>query len=166
MFMDKNWHAVYTKARHEKRVDDRLSREGVESFLPLVKKLSRWKDRKKLVRVPLFPGYLFVRIDANRRIDVTHVKGVVKLLGPGPETPSVVPEETIQALKKMLSSNVPVDTCPYLKRGRRVRVTRGPLKGLEGALERRKGVFRVVVSVPIVGRSASAEVDTADIETA
>ena len=163
--MQKNWHVVYTKARHEKRVTHRLSRNRVEAFLPLVKKLTRWKDRKKLVAQPLFPGYLFVRIQhADQLCDVLHTKGVVRFLGPLPFRPWVVPEETIGALKVMLTSNVPVDPYPYFKQGRRVRVTRGPLMGLEGVLERRKGVLRVTVSVPVLGRSASAEVDTEDLD--
>jgi len=143
-----------------------LSLLRVERFLPLVKKLRYWKDRKKLVAEPLFPGYLFVRIDPGQLADVVNTRGVVAFLGPRPFQPWVVPAETIGALKTILSSEVPVDPYPYLKTGRRVRVRRGPLRGLEGILEHRKGSLRVIVSVPVLGRSASAEVDAGDLDIA
>ncbi|MFH0962419.1 MAG: UpxY family transcription antiterminator [Planctomycetota bacterium] len=159
-----SWHAVYTKARHEKTVTRRLRGSSIETFLPLVPRMSRWSDRRKLVAFPLFPGYLFVCVTPDRWTEVLQTRGVVRLLGGAASQPWVVSEDTVAALRLMVTSDVPVDPYPYLRAGRPVRVTRGPLKGLEGVLESRKGTLRVVVLVPVLGRSASAEVNAEDIE--
>jgi len=162
--MEKRWCAVYTRARHEKRTWQRLQERGVESFLPLLKVLSRWKDRKKMVQKPLFPGYLFVRITENQILQVLIIKGVVRILGPDLKQPSVVPRSEIQAIRTLTENGSKVDPYPYLKVGRLVRVKYGPLKGLEGLLVRRRKRHRLVVSVGVLRRAVATEISAADVE--
>jgi len=164
--MEKRWCALYTRARHEKRVDQRLQERGVESFLPLLEVLSRWKDRKKMVQKPLFPGYLFARIAKNQILQVLDVRGVVRILGPDLERPSAVPENEIQAIRTLTENATKVDPYPYLKVGRLVRVKHGPLKGLEGLLVKKQKKQRLVISVSVLGRSVATEISAADVESA
>ncbi len=159
----KSWHAVYTRARHEKQVDRRLVGQGIETFLPLVEVLSRWKDRRKLVRKPLFPGYLFTRVGRERVLEVTRTAGVVHLVGPEFGRPAEVPEEVINNLQRLLASQVLVDPYPYLKKGQSVAIRRGPLKGVEGIVARRNGMHKLVVSVHLLGRSVAATVAAEDV---
>ena len=162
--MDKRWYALYTRARHEKQVDRRLEERGLESFLPLLKVLSRWKDRKKMVQMPLFPGYLFVRIAENQILQVLGVRGVVRILGPDLRKPSEVPESQIQAIRTLTENGAKVDPYPYLKVGRLVRVKYGPLKGLEGLLVKKQKRQKLVISVDVLGRSVATEISAADVE--
>lgn len=162
----KHWHAVHTRSRHEKMVAELLQEQGVENFLPLVRVLSQWKDRKKWVDKPLFPGYLFVRIHEEEIPVVRSTRGVARLLGPEPYKPTIVPDEEIENVRRLVASGVKVDPYPYLRPGRLVRITRGPLRGVEGTLLRRQGRFMLVISVPVIGRSAVAEVPAEHVQPA
>jgi transcription antitermination factor NusG len=162
--MPKRWCALYTRARHEKQVDQRLQQCGVECFLPLLKVLSRWKDRKKMVQKPLFPGYLFVRIAQDQILQVLGMKGVVRILGPELKRPSEVPESEIQAIRTLTENGSKVDPYPYLKVGRLVRVKYGPLKGLEGLLVKKRARHRLVISVGVLRRSVATEICAGDVE--
>jgi len=162
----KHWHAVHTRSRHEKMVSELLGERDVEHFLPLVRVLSQWKDRKKWVDKPLFPGYLFVRLDEEEIPIVRSTRGVARLLGPKPYEPSVVPEEEVENVRRLVASGVQVDPYPYLQPGRLVRITRGPLRGIEGTLLRRHGRFLLVISVPVIGRSAVAQVPAEHVQPA
>ncbi|MGH7909100.1 MAG: UpxY family transcription antiterminator, partial [Thermodesulfobacteriota bacterium] len=127
---DKQWYAIYTRSRHEKFVYELLNDKGIETFLPLRVFLSQWKDRKKKIESPLFPGYLFTRI--NILDDFTKVitsKGVVKILGTN-GTPIPIPINEIDSVKTLLKSGLRYDPYPYLKSGMKVQVIRGPLQGI------------------------------------
>src|SRR5258708_1431472 len=138
------WYAVYTCAQHEKRVAQQLYAHGVAHYLPLYEAVHRWKDRRKLVQLPLFPGYVFVRIPLRDRLDVLRLAGVVRLVGfNGAPTP--LPEQEVEGLRRALTEGVRAEPHPYLSVGRRVRITRGPLVGREGILRRCKGSLRLLL---------------------
>jgi transcription termination/antitermination protein NusG len=156
------WYAAYTSANHEKRVSEQLGVRKVEHFLPLYASIRRWKDRRVKLELPLFPGYVFVRMALRDRLQVLRVPGVARLVG-FDGAPATLPAEEIEALRTSLGSAVRAAPHPYLTAGRRVRVQSGPLAGMTGILVRRKGVARFVVSVDLIQRSVAMEVDEADL---
>lgn len=157
------WYAAYTCANHEKRVRDQLKYRSVESFLPLYETMRRWKDRRMQLQLPLFPGYVFVHITLRDRLRVLQVPGVVRLVGFDGHL-SALPDEEIEAIRRGLADGVRVEPHPFLAVGRRVRIKCGPLEGRHGILLRRKGRFRVVLSVALIMRSVAVDVDEADLE--
>jgi transcription antitermination factor NusG len=148
----KLWYAAYTRANHEKRVAQQLSARSIEHFLPLYESVRRWKDRRVQLQLPLFPGYVFVRIALRDRLQVLEIPSVARLVGFN-RTPTPLPEGEIEALKEGLESGVRAIPHPYLKVGRRVRVIAGPLEGLEGILIRKKNGLRFVISLNLIQRS-------------
>ena len=152
------WYALYTRPRHEKAVAEHLARRQLEAFLPLREVLSRWKDRRKLVQLPLFPGYIFVRTALIRKRDVVSTDGVVCMVN-FHGTPAPIPDEQIETVREICLTKLPCDPYPYLTEGRWVRVIRGPLGGLTGILVRKKGKHRLVISVDILQQSVSVEID-------
>ncbi|MCC6712512.1 MAG: UpxY family transcription antiterminator [Candidatus Dadabacteria bacterium] len=159
----RNWYAVHTKSRHEKKTVWDLEERSVEAFLPLREVLCRWKDRKKRIHVPLFPGYLFVRIDPRDSLGVLGSKGVVRILGSG-GVPVPVPEEEIDAARKLARSGVPCTPFPYDFEGREAVITGGPLEGLRGRIESQRGGFRLILSVHLIRSAVSVEVGAGDVE--
>lgn len=157
------WYAAYTTARHEKKVAEQLERKAVECFLPLYEAVHRWKDRKAKVQLPLFPGYVFVRIPLRERLRVLEIPSVVHLVGSGTQ-PTELPDFEIDSLRSGLHS-LRAEPCPYLRVGDRVRVKYGPLAGLEGILLRKRDSCRLVLSIDIIMRSVAVEIDAADIES-
>jgi transcription antitermination factor NusG len=157
------WYAAYTSANHEKKVAAEFSRRSVESFLPLYSSVRRWKDRRVQLQMPLFPGYVFVRLALTDRFRVIQVPGVVKLVGFGGQ-PVALPDEQLEVLRAGLDGQLRAEPHPYLRIGRRIRIVRGIFQGAEGTLVRKKGVFRVVLSLELIKRSIAVEVDAADIE--
>ena len=161
--LESRWYATYTRANHEKRIREQLEQRSVESFLPLYETVRQWKDRRMQLQVPLFPGYLFVRIAAVDRMRVLQVPGVVRLVGFNGQL-AALPNEEIESLKKGLASGVRAKPHPFLTVGRHVRIKAGPLGGREGILLRRKGSLRVVLSIELIQRSIVVDVDVADVE--
>jgi len=161
------WYAVHVRSKHEFQVQERLHQTDVEVFLPVVEKLSKWKDRRKRITFPLFPGYLFVRIDRNsqEKRAVLKTKGVVRVLCTESGEPEPVPDDQIASLRRLIDSGVPLDPHPYLKEGRRVRIRTGPLSGVEGILVQRLGLHILVLSVDILHQGASLRIDASDVET-
>lgn len=157
------WWAIYTRHQHEKHVAEALETKGYEVFLPLYGSVRRWKDRRKLLSLPLFPGYVFVRGTRQRRLGIVSTPGVHMVLSRG-EDAAVIPEEEIQAIRKTLDPKFSVEPHPYLHCGDRVRVIRGALEGLEGILVRKKNVFRLVLSVEMLAKSVVVEIDGTDVE--
>ena len=153
-----HWHAVFTRSRHEKVADQLLANQGFETYLPLVRILSQWKDRKQWVRKPLFPGYLFVRLRESEMRDVQYTKGVVQIVRGRAFQPAVVRDTEIENLKTLLSTRAPIDPHPYLKPGQLVRIRRGALQGVEGTIVRKSNTCLLVVSVEILGQSVCTEV--------
>jgi transcription antitermination factor NusG len=160
---DSAWWALYTRHQHEKTVADMLTAKGFEVFLPLYDSMRRWKDRKKIVSLPLFPCYVFVRGGLNRRLQVVTTPGVHMILTHG-ESFAVIPEAEIEVIRKTIDGSYRVEPHPYLKVGERVRVIRGSLEGVEGVLLRKKNMCRLVLSVAMVAQSVAVEIDAADVE--
>ena len=158
------WHAVYTRSRFEQVVKKQLDFKGVNSFLPLYSRISQWKDRKKEVCFPLFPGYLFVQISAQARLDVQKSIGVVSIVG-NREGPVEVPEQQITAIRTFVENGLKYDPHPYLKVGKKVRVSEGPLAGVEGILVRKKNRSLFVISVEMIQRSVSVELESWKVES-
>jgi len=162
-YNEPHWYALYTCAKHEMKVAEQLVCRSVEHFLPLYLSVRRWKDRKVHLQLPLFPGYLFVRLALRDRFQVLQVPGVAKLIGFN-GMPTTLPQEEIEALRTGLAKSVRAKPHPYLTLGRRIRVNAGPLAGLQGILVKRKNTARIVVSVELIQRAMAVEVDEADVE--
>ncbi|MBZ5699351.1 MAG: UpxY family transcription antiterminator [Acidobacteriia bacterium] len=162
-YQNRQWYALYTCAQHEKRVFEELKRRAVESFLPLYESVRRWKDRQVRLELPLFQGYVFVQISLRDKLHALEVPGVVRLVGFG-GVPASLPDEQVDAMRASMTGLLRAEPHAYLTAGRRVRVRSGPLRGLEGILVRRKSAFRLVVSVELIMRSVSLEVDASDVE--
>jgi transcription antitermination factor NusG len=160
---DTAWRALYTRHRHEKAVANILSSKGFEVFLPLYLAVHRWKDRNKQLSLPLFPCYVFLKGGLERQLDILRTPGVYSLVA-GASRSAVIPEEEINGFRRMLENGIRVEPHPFLKSGDRVRVKSGALAGVEGILIRKKGQFRLVVSVTILGKSAAAEIDVTTVE--
>ncbi|MEW5977960.1 MAG: UpxY family transcription antiterminator [Acidobacteriota bacterium] len=157
------WYAVYTRSRHEQIVKRQLDHKGVEGFLPVYHKISQWKDRRKVIEMPLFPGYLFVHIPLLGRVEVIKSFGVVNLVGDGC-TPLPVPEEQILRIRQFVETGLKADPHPYLRIGQKVRILDGPLTGIEGILLRKKNRSRLILSVDLIERSLAVEIDSWKIE--
>ena len=156
------WYALRTRSRHEKRVEEQLSARGIEPFLPLIQRWRQWKDRRKQVAFPLFPGYCFARFPLADRVDVLKAHGVVQIIG-NREGPVPVPEGEIEAVRRLVTSTLPYDPHPYLHEGMPVEVIRGPLAGVRGVLLRKGARARLVISVSLIQQAASVELDATDI---
>ncbi|HEU5411242.1 MAG TPA: UpxY family transcription antiterminator [Candidatus Acidoferrales bacterium] len=156
------WYAAYICANHEKRVAEHLAGRGVEYFLPLYEAIHQWKDRRVRLKLPLFPGYVFVRLPLLERLRVLQAPGVARLVGFG-DTPEPLADADIEALRKGLQGQIEMEPHPYVCEGQKLRILRGPLAGMEGTLLRRKGGLRLVLSIDLIMRSVVVDVDAEDI---
>lgn len=161
--MSPEWFAIWTRSRHEKLVRDQLEQKHVEVFLPTITKWSRWKDRKKQIEWPLFPGYCFARFDASDRLPILKCEGVVTIVGTD-GLPSPIPPVEIDSIRQLIESELAFDPCPLIKEGMMVEVKAGPLKGVVGRLVRKGSHARLVLSVDLIGQAVSVEVDAADVK--
>jgi transcription antitermination factor NusG len=164
---EKKWFALLTRARHEKLVVQRLHESGVTTFLPLVREVRRWSDRRKTVEFPLFSCYVFAKLaPTNRgRLQALQVDGVLKVVGTRVEgTP--IPEEQIDAVRRILEERLPWHSHPFLKIGQRVRVRSGALQGVEGILVARSGESSIVVSIDAIQRSLAVRIEGYEVEAA
>src|ERR1035437_6968509 len=157
------WWALYTRHQHEKTVAEMLSAKDFEVFLPLYDSMRRWKDRKKLITLPLFPCYVFVRGGLNRRLQVVTTPGVHTILFRG-EQVAIIPESEIQAIRMAVEGDFGLEPHPFLMCGERVRVIRGSLEGVEGILVRKKNLYRLVLSVDMMAQAVAVEIDASDVE--
>ena len=157
------WYAAYTCAQHEKRVAEQFTERALENFLPQYESVRRWKDRRVRLQLPLFPGYVFVRLALRDRLRVLETPSVVRLVGFN-RRPTALPDKEIEALRTCVAARLAAEPHAYLTVGQRVRIKTGPLAELEGVLIRRKNTFRVVLSLDLIARSAAVEVDGADVE--
>jgi len=162
-YVEERWYAAQTCANHEKHVLEQLSQRTVEAYLPLYASVRRWKDRRVRLELPLFPGYVFVRLALRDRLRALQTPSVVRLVGFGGQ-PAALPDQEIDALRQGLTRDMRLEPHPYLKVGHRVRVRAGPLQGLEGILVRKKNVSRFVISLDLIMRSVAAEIDVAELE--
>lgn len=157
------WWAVYTRHQHEKVVADMLSAKGFQVFLPLYESTRRWKDRRMVLSLPLFPCYVFVRGGMDRKLQVVTTPGIHMILYRG-EQIAVIPDQEIQSIQRVVDGPSSVEPHPFLKCGTRVRVIRGSLEGVEGILTRKKNLFRLVISVDMLAQSVAVEVHASDVE--
>jgi transcriptional antiterminator NusG len=159
------WYAVYTWARHEKTVARYFEVRGITYFLPLFTSIHKWNQRTARVSVPLFPGYVFVQVAQHRRYEPLGVPGVVHFVGTA-KSPTEIPEEEMQSLRKAIRMGSNVVPHPYLALGNRVRIASGPMSGLCGTIQRTASGCRIVISVDMIMRSVSIEVDAASLMAA
>jgi|ERR1700674_3857029 len=153
------WFALQVRMRHETGVADHLQSKGYEWFLPLYKARRRWSDRVKEVDSPLFPGYLFCRLNPHDRLPILKTPCVTQIVGYN-HVPVPVDEQEIEAIRRLIASGVPNFPCAYLEVGSKVRIEAGALRGLEGILTELKGKRRLVLSIMLLQRSVAVEIDS------
>ena len=160
-----SWYVLHTKSRFENVVHEGLTKKSIEVFLPKVLVRSKRVDRKIMIRIPLFPGYLFVKSDLTpgRHIEIVKTAGAVRLIG-NRSGPLPVSHETIESLKIMTAGDGKILTGTVFKKGNRVIVISGPLEGVMGTFARYGKIGRVIVNIEALGQFASVEVDEEDIE--
>ncbi len=159
-----NWFALYTTSRHEKRVAQHLSQRQIEFYLPLYRSKRKWSDGSKVtLELPLFPGYLFIHIRRNERVRVLAVPGALAVVSGTGGEPTPLPDATIEALRSGLELR-PAQPHPSITTGRRVRIRKGALAGLEGIVVRNRNSFRVVMTLDHIMQSYAVEVDLDDLE--
>jgi len=161
---DSHWFALWTRSRHEQVVREQLQQKGIETFLPTVTRWSRWKDRKKKIDWPLFPGYCFARFDPRHRLPVLTCTGVVTIISFEGGEPAPIPDVEIAGVRQLVESDLQFDPCPLIHEGMQVEVMHGPLKGVIGRLVRKNEKARLVLSVEMIGQAVSVEVDAADVK--
>lgn len=157
------WLAISVKAQYEKVVADALIGRGFESFLPYYVAQRRWSDRVKKVQVPLFAGYVFGRFDWDRRSEVCTIPGYRSIVSFGGKPAPVDPHE-LEVIRRVVLADGLFEPHPFLRTGQTVRVTRGPLAGVEGILTDVTDSCQVVVSVSILQRSVAVKFDTSMID--
>ena len=157
-----HWYALRTRSRHEKVVRDHLAAQGAEPFLPLWTRWSRWKDRRKQIATPLFPGYCFAHFEIGQKLQVLKTPGVVEIVGVNRSIEPIAPAE-IEAIRALVNGPLRYDPCPFLEEGMEVEVVRGPLMGVRGRLLRKDRMARLVISVTLIRQAASVEIDAADV---
>lgn len=161
-----NWYAVQTRARNEKVISERLQEQGLTTFLPLVSEVRRWSDRKKTIELPLFSCYVFVKLVASNndeRMRVYRTNGVFRIVSMRGEA-IPIPDEQIDALRTVVTQQVPWVEHPFLKIGQRVRIRGGSLEGVEGVLLSRNGDRTLIISVDAIQRSLAVRVEGYDVE--
>ncbi len=160
----KEWYAVYTKSRHEKIAEVNLQSRGIITFLPLREMVSRWKDRKKVINVPLFPSYIFVNANLSDVYDkVVYTRGVLRVVGCN-GIPIPVSNQQVESVKMLVQSKLKYDPYPYLDSGREVVIKSGPLQGVVGRIIEKRSKHTFVLSIDLIKRAVSVEVDVLDIE--
>jgi transcription antitermination factor NusG len=156
------WHALWTRSHCEQLVHDQLAAKGFDLFLPTVARWSRRGSVQHLIRTPMFPGYVFLQgeVDKTRYIEVVKARGLVHVLGERWDRLATIPDEEIDAIRRIVDAGVPALAHTYLSEGHRVRITRGPLTDVEGVLVRTKpNRGLLVVSIDLLQRSVAVQVD-------
>ena len=162
VWYEPHWYALKTRSRHEKRVRDQLAQRDFDTFLPLCDTWRQWKDRKKKVELPLFPGYCFARFPLVDRLRVLNVLGVADLVSINGR-PEPIREDELSAIQQLVATKLHFDPHPFLEEGMDVEVVRGPLAGVRGRLLRKDRVTRLVLAVTLVRQAAIVEIHPADV---
>ena len=157
-----NWYALWTRSRHEQVVREQLERKRIDVFLPTIRKWSRWKDRKKQIDWPLFPGYCFARFDPQDTLPILKCTGVVSIISFEGE-PAPIPEHELDGIRQLIETDLAFDPVPLIKEGQMVEVVHGPLKGVVGRVVQKNEKARLVLSVVLIGQGVSVEIDAADV---
>lgn len=163
LYTTSEWYACYTRARHEKQVEQLLQQRGFESYLPLVGLMRQWKDRKKLVQFPLFPSYVFGRFSLKQLHDVLTIPGVSTVVRAN-GYPTPIPARDIENVRMfaraIADTGVPVEQRPFLAEGDWVQVMEGPFEGVEGIVIEQRGRKRVLVGVEAIGQGLEIDIDS------
>jgi len=157
------WYALYTRHHHEKAVAKILTAKGFTVFLPLYSASRQWKDRTKVILLPLFSCYVFVQGGLERYLDIVTTAGIhgfVCCAG----LPARIPQQEIDGICQVVERAIKIEPHPFIKCGDRVRVKAGPLERIEGILVRKKNFNRLVLTVELLGKSAAVEVDVSLVE--
>ena len=157
------WFAIWTRSRHEQMVREQLERKRIEAFLPTITRWSRWKDRKKQIKWPLFPGYCFSSFDPRTRLVILKCTGVVNIVSFDGEL-AAIPSLEIDGIRRLVETDLQYDSCPLIREGEMVEVAHGPLRGVVGRLVKKGSHARLVLSVNLIGQAVSAEVDASDVK--
>ena len=158
------WFAVWTRSRHEQVVRDQLEQKQIIAFLPTITRWSRWKDRKKKIDWPLFPGYCFAQFDPENALPILKCTGVVNIVSVEGK-PAAIPEYELDSIRLLVGSELQFDPCPLIHEGMMVEVIHGPLRGVVGRLVRKNAPkATLVLSVDLIGQAVSVEVDAADVK--
>ncbi len=160
----KNWYALYTRPRHEKKVFEILSNKSNEVFLPLLKTRRQFKDRKREVELPLFPSYIFSKFEFKERFSILETHGVIKIVN-FQGNAAVVAEWQIESLKQILENPETLQLETYFKQGDVVEVKEGPFKGLRGTVKQLRGESRLAITIDGIMQSISVEIDPDSVET-
>ena len=158
-----SWYAIYTRHQHEKMVARILTSKGFDTFLPLYSTVHSWKDRTKLVSLPLFPCYVFLKGGLERRLDIVTTPGIHALVSSAGH-PAAIPHAEIEGIRRAIESGASIEPHPLLKCGDWVRVKSGPFQEIQGILVRKKNVYRLVLSIEMLGKAASVEIDAFRVE--
>ena len=159
-----SWYAVWTRSRHEQVVREQIERKRFDAFLPTITRWSRWKDRKKKIDWPLFPGYCFARFNPTDTLPILKCTGVVNIVS-FEGKPAAIPDFELDSIRLLVGSDLQFDPCPLIREGMMVEVIHGPLRGVIGRLIRKDPQnARLVLSVDLIGPAVSVEVDAADVK--
>jgi len=161
--MTPSWFAIWTRSRHEHVVREQIARKDFDAFLPTITRWSRWKDRKKKIDWPLFPGYCFARFNEEESLSILKCTGVVSIVSVEGK-PAPIPEHEIDGIRRLLESDLQYDPCPLIREGMMVEVTHGSLAGVVGRLVRKGAHARLILAVDLIGQGVSVEVDAADVK--
>jgi transcription antitermination factor NusG len=140
-------------------VADTLTSKGYDCLLPSYREKRKWSDRTKVLELPLFPGYVFSRFDVEVRLPILTTPGVVAVAGLG-RIPQPLDPHEVEQIRKVTAVGHPAQPWPFLKIGQRVRITAGPLTGVEGLLMQRRGETRVVLSVSLLQKAIAVQVES------
>src|SRR6266436_5154221 len=156
------WYALCVRSKYEKRVADALSSKGYDCLLPIYREKRKWSDRTKILELPLFPGYVFSRFDVEVRLPILTTPGVLTVAGIG-KIPQPLDANEVEQIRQVTAVGAPAQPWPFLKIGQRVRVTAGPLTGVQGLLIQRRGETKVVLSVSLLEKSIAVQVESDSI---
>jgi transcription antitermination factor NusG len=160
---DEHWYALYTRHQHERSVAAHLESRGFSTLCPTYMEIRQWRDRKKEITLPVFPCYVFIQGGIERQISLLSTPGVHSIVCTG-KIPAPIGDDEIAAIRRAMDHSIALEPAPFIREGEFVRVICGPLRGVEGVVQRRKDAMRLIISVEILGRSASVEIQSHEIE--
>ncbi len=157
------WYPFYTRSRFEKKAYDNLVKKGFEVYLPLKKSERQWSDRKKIVEMPLFSSYIFVRVPQYQIYDVLQINGIVRYIVFNGR-PAVVRDSEIELIRKILSEKTEFEVVDgIIKEGAEITLTSGPFKGYSGRVIKRSGKSKIVIEIESINKSLIVTVDVSNI---
>jgi transcription antitermination factor NusG len=159
------WYGIRTRSNCEKMAAELVDSKGYATFLPVYRLRRRWSDRVVETTPPLFPGYFFSRFDLSERVAILSTPGIVSIIGFANE-PAPIPEVEIEAVQLLLKSGLTLEPCRLLQEGQRVRINHGALEGVEGLLLKKKSEWKFAVSIPLLQRSITVEIDPTSLTAA